>query len=112
MKVYGGEIKTGLRLLYNGEPIKWSNRSGKIVEILKRGKYVVSRVTRDFVYLKHDRAKATKEFQLHKEAFIEIYELEFADLTTTIGLIFNTHKTWYINNEELIKSAKKYNKAG
>ena len=110
MKIYDGEIYTGMKLIYDGEPIEWVNRKGKVVEVMRKGKYVVSSVTDKYVFLKSDRKNASVEHKIYKNDIEHrIGVLEFPDLTTSIGLMF-LHNNWYINDENLIKEAKKYNK--
>lgn len=114
MKNYEKPVEVGLKLIYEGHPINFCNRKGKIVQTLNPGKYIVTRVTNDYIYLMCDRKNATTSYVLYKDDVEgRINELEFADLTTTIGFIMRNLKGgygWCVNNEELIKSAKKYNK--
>lgn len=113
MKKYDGLLESGLKLIYAGHPIEWGNpKTGKITEVLKPGKYVISRVQLKFVYLKADRKNATKEYVLYADEIKDsIYVPEWIDLTTPIAQVFTLNKSWYINDEELIKKAKAYNKA-
>jgi len=114
MKDYNGELKVGMKLLYNGTPIEWCNRrTGKVNEVMNPGKYVISRFYRDYVLVKSDRKNATTEHYIPIDEIKGcIKELEFADLTCTMGFIgLNLRRPcWVINDEELIKKAKQYNK--
>lgn len=111
MKKYEGELYSGLRLIFNGDTIKWYNRKGRVVESMKPGKYKIERLTKDYIYLLSDRSNASVKHQIpHREIENNIFCLEFADLTNVIGLAFNCRQRWYINDEELIRKAKAYNK--
>ena len=112
MKDYNGELKVDMKLLYNGTPMQWCNRkTGKVNEVMNPGKYVISRFYRDYVLVKSDRKNATTEHYIPMDE-INLKVLEFADLTCTMGFIgLNLRNPrWVINDEELIKKAKEYNK--
>lgn len=110
MKQYTEEIKPGLKIIYDGEPKEWINpRTRKVCERMNKGKYIVSRVGREFIYIKADRKNASTEHKFHIND-IKLWQPEFADMTTAIGFLFSFHHEWYINDEELIAKAKKYNK--
>ena len=111
MKDYNGELKVGMKLLYNGTPMRWASRTGKVCEVMNPGKYVISRLLGDCVLVKSDRKNATTEHYIRKDE-INLKVLEFADLTCTMGFIgLNLRNpSWVINDEELIKKAKEYNK--
>lgn len=112
MQKYNGELKPGLKLIYDGSPIQWANRTGTIVDELKKGKYIITRTTGSSVFIKADRSNAKKEYILGRDELEgQIFEPEFSDLTTPIAVAFVLNKRWYINNEELIKKAKRYNKS-
>lgn len=113
MKDYNGELKVGMKLLYNGEPMRWASRTGKVCEVMNPGKYIISGFRGDFALVKSDRKNATTEHYIRKDEIKrELKELELADLTCTMGFIgLNLRRPrWVINDEELIKNAKEYNK--
>ena len=113
MRDYNGELKVGMKLLYNGEPMRWASRTGKVCEVMNPGKYVISRFLGDYALVKSDRKNATTEHYIRKDEIkCALKELELADLTCTMGLIgLNLRKPrWVVNDEELIKKAKEYNK--
>ena len=111
MKKYDKALEVGLELIYDGEPRQWCNpKTGKINEVMKRGAYRISRITYRFVYVCADRKNGSTEHQIDKQELErDLYALEFEDLTTPFALMF-CHKNWYINDKELINSAKAYNK--
>ncbi len=113
MKKYTDKLYTGMRIIYDGHVIEWCNRKGKIVERFKPGKYVIGKLTDKYAWLKCDRKNATTEYRFNRSEIEEnIYCLEFADITTTIGFInmrFFRHD-WIVNDKELINKAKQYNK--
>lgn len=102
MKDFTGNIE-GLKVIYDGDPIEYSDGTK-----LKRGKYVVEFVRGGRVYLKCDRKNATTRYFVYESDF-KVKELEWADLTTQLFWVFN-HPKWVVNNEELIKKAKAYNR--
>lgn len=113
MKKYNGLLHSGLKLIYAGRPMEWVNpKTGKVNEVMKPGRYVISRIQLNLVYLKADRKNAAKEHAIYiGELKDRIYVPEWIDLTTPIAQVFTLNKSWYINDEELIKKAKAYNKA-
>lgn len=99
------EITVGLRVTYNGSTIEWSDGSK-----LKQGKYVVSRVGHNVVFLKSDRKNATTEYRIYKGDF-NPKQLGWEDVTDLLKVHFFTSRlVWVVTDEELIKKAKKYNK--
>lgn len=103
MKDYTEEIKPGLKVIYDGEPIEYSDGTK-----LNRGKYVVDHIKENRIYFKSDRKNATTKHYIYLSDF-KPKVLEWADLTTQLFWVFN-HPKWVINDEELIAKAKKYNK--
>lgn len=113
MRDFSEDITVGLHLLYDGEPIEWCSNNGKVVETMRRGPFIVSRVTSEFIYLKPDRKGAVTEHCFSKTDISNVKVLEFGDLTTSVGVlgIRLLGGRWYINDKELINKAKKYNKS-
>lgn len=100
MRAYTEPIEVGLKIIYTGEPIRWCNpKTGTVNEVMNQGKYVVSRVTNRFIYVKSDRKNATTEHQLireHIENSLQIIEKN--DRNSTIGLLSLRFlgKHWYV----------------
>lgn len=99
------EIKIGLEVIYNGKGIEWSDGTK-----LKQGRYIVSNIRNNAICLKANRKNATTEYRIYKSDFKPI-ELNFDDITNYFSVVFNLRgKEWIVDNKELFKKAKKYNK--
>lgn len=111
MRDFCGDITVGLHLLYDGEPIEWCNRSGKVIEIMRRGYYIVTRVTNDYIYLKSDRKNAVVEHRIDRSDLNKLKVIEFADLTTAAGMIGVRFLggNWFVCDKRLIAKARNYN---
>lgn len=117
---YNEPITPGMKLYYNGSDKKWCNRkTGKVTEVMHRGRYVVKRVTDSRVYIMPDRKNAASEHQIPlSEIEDKIQVVELNDLTTSMGmLLINVFSKpeWVLadeNFEKTIKTAKILNKGG
>lgn len=101
------EVKVGLRVIYNGSVIEWSDGMK-----LKQGKYAVTYVNEDrnLVKIKSDRKNAVTEYTLYLGSF-KPKQLEWEDVTNYLQVVFFTsHEPWIVTDEELIKRARKYNR--
>ena len=118
MKVYNGELKKGMKILYNGEIIEWVNpKTGKVNEKMKKGEYIISKITSRIIYVVSSRKNAVTEHKIYRDEIEgKIKEIEFADITTTIGLVaININNPIWVladdNFKKIIKDAKKYNRS-
>lgn len=118
MKTFNSELQVGMKLLYNGEPIRWVNpKTGKIDEVMNQGKYVISRIDSNYIRLKSARKNAKTEHIFRKsEIEGKIQVVEFKDLTCTMGFIAMnlTRPKWILFDdkfEDTIDKAKKYNRS-
>jgi hypothetical protein len=101
------KVKVGLRVIYNGSVIEWSDGMK-----LKQGKYVVTYVNEDrnLVKIKSDRKNAVTEYTLYLSTF-KPKQLEWDDVTNFYRVAFFTSRVeWAVNDDELFKKARKYNR--